>query len=93
MLPYAIGAAIGAIFVARGRPKAAIRQYQALGPRTGLAYPVEEVVEAGLIIVRAPNATVCFFRRKTGGFAFYRASGEPKAVELIRRDFELPAGG
>jgi hypothetical protein len=80
----------------RTKPKTGVRKLSCLGPRTGFVYPVEDFPEIGTIVVRAPNgsAIVQFLRacvREPGkpGLLYQNGNGDPRMVELIRRDFGM----
>ncbi len=80
----------------RTKPKTGVRKLLCLGPRTGFVYQVEDFPEIGTVVVRAPNgsALVQFLRaavREPGkaGLVFQNANGDPRMVELIRRDFGM----
>lgn len=84
--------------VAMGRTKAQtnVRKLLCLGPRSGFVYQVEDFPEVGTVVVRAPTKTavVQFLRasvREPGkaGLIFMNASGDPRLVEIIRRDFGM----
>jgi hypothetical protein len=84
--------------VAMGRTKAQtnVRKLICLGPRSGFVYSVEDFPEIGTVVVRDPQKTavVQFLRvsvREPGkpGLLFQNAAGDPRVVELIRRDFGI----
>lgn len=91
MLPYIATAIAGMLFAQLGRPSVAHSKTTALGPRSGLKYAIDEFKTAGLVLVKAPdNVTVVGLKRKSPpsfGFELVSARGNPKVVELIKKDF------
>lgn len=84
----------GLVAMGRTKPQTNVRKLLCLGPRTGFVYPVEDFPEIGTVVVRAPNKTalVQFLRasvREPGkpGLIYQNGSGDPRLIELIRRDF------
>lgn len=88
----------GLVAMGRRAPQTAVRKLIALGPRTGIVYPVEDFPEIGTVVVRAPggHAIAQFLRatvREPGkpGLIYQHGTGDPRLLELIRRDFGVPA--
>ena len=86
----------GLAVMGRSKPETTARKLQCLGPRSGLVYGVEDFAEIGVIVVRAPGrrAIAQFVRRSVRepgapGLIFQHGSGEPRLLELIRRDFAV----
>lgn len=91
MLPYIVAGVAGMLFAQRGRPAVSHSKTTALGPRSGVKYQVDDFSTAGLVLVKAPDgATVVSFRRKRppeSGFILVNAIGNPKVVDIIKKDF------
>ena len=82
----------------RSKPKTTVRKLLCLGPRSGFVYQVEDFPEVGSLVVRAPNgsAVAQFIRaamREPGkaGLVYQTGQGDPRMLELIRRDFGIEA--
>lgn len=78
----------------RTKPQTGVRKLICLGPRSGFVYSVEDFPEIGTVVVRDPQklAVVQFLRRSVRepgkpGLLYQNAAGDPRLVELIRRDF------
>jgi|SRR6185369_6599954 len=78
----------------RTKPQTGVRKLICLGPRSGFVYSVEDFPEIGTVVVRDPGKTtvVQFLRRSVRepgkpGLLYQNAAGDPRLVELIRRDF------
>lgn len=98
MYPVIIGAAIGALLVGRTKPRTKHIKRECIGSRTGVVYHADELPELGMIIVHVPGTTTkAIFQRGHVpghmGWQLYRAVGDPRAVSVLRLDFEglLPA--
>jgi len=86
----------GLALMGRTKAETGVRKLTCLGPRTGFVYQVEDFPEIGTVVVRAPNkgAVVQFLRacvREPGkpGLIYQNGSGDPRFIELIRRDFGM----
>ena len=90
MLPYVAAAVVGAIFMQKKRPATDHKKRSAIGPKTGIVYEVDDFPKAGVIFVKAPDGTQVSFKRREPpavGFEFVKAVGNPRVVEILRRDF------
>lgn len=89
--------ALGLVAMGRTKPKTAVRKLLCLGPRSGLVYPVEDFPEIGTVIVRAPKGATGFAQfirasvRTPGaaGLIWQHGSGDPRLLEVMRRDFAV----
>jgi hypothetical protein len=86
----------GLVAMGRTKPQTGVRKLLCLGPRSGMVYSVEDFPEIGTVVVRPPTKTavVQFIRasvREPGkpGLLYQNASGDPRLIELIRRDFGI----
>jgi len=89
MLPYLAAALIGGIFVQRKRPAVTHVKKTVLG-RSGVSYEADDFTSAGMVILKAPDGTIATFARKVPpefGYSFVTAQGNPRVVEVIKRDF------
>ena len=89
---------IGAAAMGKTKPVTRVNKMLCLGPKSGIVYTVEDFPEIGTIVVRAPNktATALFLRanvREPGkpGLIFQHGAGDPRLLELVRRDFGVEA--
>jgi hypothetical protein len=90
MLPYLAAMVVGGILVQRRRPSVSHVKKTALGPRSGITYLVDDFASAGLVLVKAPDGSVASFARQTPpqkGFEFVRGTGNPRVIDLIKKDF------
>ena len=90
MLPYLAAMVVGGILVQRRRPSVAHSKKTAIGPRSGITYQVDDFTSAGMVLVKAPDGTVVSFARMTPpktGFEFVRGTGNPRVIELVKKDF------
>jgi hypothetical protein len=88
MIPYLIAGCVGALLVNNTKPKTRVNKLKCIGPRTGTLYLVEELPQAGLLIVHYAGATGTFERRGTTGLHIIRGLGHPAALKLMKKDFE-----
>jgi hypothetical protein len=89
MIPYLAAAVVGAIFVQRKRPAVAHVKKTVLG-RSGVSYEADDFTTAGMVILKAPDGTIATFARKAPpefGYVFVQGQGDPRVVEVIKRDF------
>ena len=90
MLPYLAAALVGGILVQRRRPAVSHEKKTALGPRSGVTYKIDDFSTAGLVLVQAPDGSVASFARAIppkSGFEFIRGTGNPKVLDIIKKDF------
>ena len=88
MLPVFLGMLGGAWLVGRGKPRTRVQKKKCLGPATGRTYEVDDMTQAGVIVVTHVNpiATVTFVRTPQG-FRHVKASGHPELVKGMLHDF------
>lgn len=91
--PIVIAGAFGALVASSRGTKTRVVKRDLVGPRTGLRYRAEELPDAGMLVVYAPDAVCTFVRKSAGGFHLLRAEGHPRSIEIIRSDIapEVPA--
>lgn len=90
-LPVA-AAIVGALAMGSTKPRTSYEKKRAMGTRSGITYEVEEFVQAGFVVVRAPDGTEAVLSRKVGapGFQWSRGRGNAGTLKLIRNDFGVP---
>jgi hypothetical protein len=88
-----IGSALlGAVLMARGRPKTRCVKKSLLGPKTGATYQVEDFTDAGFIVVTSADGSRAIFQRKAAtpgggrGFAWQHGRGNPASLRAIYTD-------
>jgi hypothetical protein len=74
----------------RTKPKTRHIKREVIGSRTGVVYKADEFPELGLLIVHGPGSKAVFQRGAPGqlGWQVYRAIGDPRAISIMRLDFE-----
>ena len=89
MIPYVIGAAIGATLVTRGAPKTKLKSVQCFGPRTGEVYTADIVPKLGFVILHAKDGTMCIFQQGADGrFKYLKGEGYQATADQMKKDLE-----
>lgn len=87
MFEYLVIAGLGAWFAGRGRPSTKVEKSKAYGRASGLTWDSESYPELGRLVVMARGTRVVF-ERDGERLRAIAATGDPKIVLLMRRDFE-----
>lgn len=91
MIPYLIAAVVGAVVVAKRSPTSSCKKRQALGPRSGLEYEVDDFEQGQIIIVHGDGAIATFQRHEDRpGFKFLSGQGDREILAWMIRDFSPP---
>lgn len=96
-VPVVIAGVVGALAMGATKPRTSYCKTRSIGSRSGLNYEVEDFPEAGFLIVRAQDGSQCVLARKLGpagsplGFEWTRGRGNPGTLEVMKRDFCVPA--
>lgn len=85
MFPWVAGVLIGAWVAGRNRPHTHVEKRQLLGTRSGMVYEADDLFEAGLVVVKAPNVTAVFVRTPKG-LKYFRGSGPPPLLARLVQD-------
>ena len=92
MLPYIVGAVIGAALMGRTKPKVPMKTMQCFGPRTGVVWTAELFPGSEVVVIHAPapDPTIALFQRdEHGRFTLLRpVRGYAQTVEFMRKDLE-----
>lgn len=92
MLPYVIGAIVGAVVMGRTKPKTAMTTFQCLGPRTGIIWTAEVMPGQDVIVLHAPggDSTIALFQKdQHGRFRLLKPlQGYQDTVRLMQKDLE-----
>jgi hypothetical protein len=83
-----LAAAIGGVLWANTRkPKTRVTRSVVMGPRSGHRWEVEYLEDLAVMVVIHPSAKVAF-RKTADGWRLARSSGDPRAIEIVKKDFE-----
>src|SRR6266700_1530476 len=83
---------LGLMLGGKSRPISRQLKMKMLGPVTGNHYQVEDLIDAGSVVVLAPDGTVVVFDRAVPGgpLSFKQARGNAGTVDLVKKDFLPP---
>jgi hypothetical protein len=82
---------VGGYLVHRGKPQTTVKKLDAIGPRTGNHYQVEDFVGTTMIVVHQGRTAVTLQRNPSSpGYHLisYRKSSNPETVKAIILDFQ-----
>lgn len=86
IIPLVIGCVVGAALISRGSPRTRVKKLTTIGTASGGTYMVEQLPQAGIMIVHAPGCVAVFERQADGSFSFLRGSGDQRAIVSVVRD-------
>lgn len=89
MIPYVIGAAVGATLMGRNAPKTKMKSMECFGPRTGNVYKADVIADLGFVILHAKDGTHCIFQKGDDGrFRYLKGEGFQATADQMKKDLE-----
>lgn len=82
-----IAGLVGAGLVARGKPNSKFRKLHSIGPRSGVVYEVDSLIDSGLILVHYQGAVGTFEKTDEGNFRWIKGQGNPYVLAAMIKDF------
>lgn len=87
MIEYLLIAGVGAWLASRGKPQTRVEKNKVYGPKTGVQWDGEWFPELQCLSL-SKNGAKAVFRKTPEGLRFESGSGNPRIVELMRKDIE-----
>lgn len=87
MIPYLVAAVGGALLAGRGKPNSTLRKMQCIGPRSGITYEVDSMLDSGMLFVHYLGAVGTFEKKPERGYRWIKGQGNPEVLAAMIRDF------
>ena len=87
MFPYVVAGVVGAILMGRTKPKTSFAKLKLLGPHSGLQYEAEDFPDFRVVVLHAPDGSVCSFQKGADGrWSVLKGRGNEQTLQRMIAD-------